>query len=220
MKVLCIAQVEDRENIDKQILKQTRQPDRVIFLVDKNPAKTLEERRIRIAENHKKLREIVKAYPEYDYIWQVEQDGDYPEDTLERLIADLDKVDVNTLAYISGIQVGRHGLYCLGAWVEFRINSFKSLDYRLKGLQRVMATGFYCLLAPRNKWLEGEATWSGQPWGPDVNWGHTILGVKYVDMDIQIGHIIKSGTIRVSGMSTCNVEYYKRDGAWEYKQLD
>lgn len=151
MKVLCIAQVEDRENIDKQILKQTRQPDRVIFLVDKNPAKTLEERRIRIAENHKKLREIVKAYPEYDYIWQVEQDGDYPEDTLERLIADLDKVDVNTLAYISGIQVGRHGLYCLGAWVEFRINSFKSLDYRLKGLQRVMATGFNCLLAPRIK---------------------------------------------------------------------
>jgi len=220
MKVLCIAQVEDRENIDKQILKQTRQPDRVIFLVDKNPAKTLEERRIRIAENHKKLREIVKAYPEYDYIWQVEQDGDYPEDTLERLIADLDKVDVNTVAYISGIQVGRHGLYCLGAWVEFRINSFKSLDYRLKGLQRVMATGFYCLLAPRNKWLEGEATWSGQPWGPDVNWGHTILGAKYVDMDIQIGHIIKSGTIRVSDMSTCNVEYYKRDGAWEYKQLD
>lgn len=215
--ILCIAQVEDRANLDKQIAKQTVQPDRVIFLVDDNPAKGILERRKRIAENHQKLREIVKAYNP-DYVWQVEQDGDYPPNTLELLLLDAKSLSKD-LAYVSGVQVGRHGLYCLGAWTDFTPDSFKSLDYTLEGIHEVEATGFYCLLAPTDKWLEGKCEWNGEPYGPDVVWALSIKGKKYCDMDLPIGHITKRGIIRVSDMSTCNVEFKRNGEKWEYKQL-
>lgn len=220
MRILAVAQVEDRTNLDRQILKQTIQPFRTVFLIDKNPGKTIDERRVRIVQNHKKLRDIVKAY-DCDYVWQIEQDGEYPSDTLERLINDLNKVDVNKLAYVSGIQVGRHGLYCLGAWTDITKTGFKSLDYKKTGLQPVDATGFYCLLAPKDRWLSGIASWQGEPYGPDVVWAMSIHGNKYCDMDVQIGHIIKNGTIWPAHLSTCNVVFQKHhDGRWGYKQID
>lgn len=223
MKILAIAQVEDRTNLDKQIQKQTIQPDRVVFYVDKEPKIVLHERRQRIAENHRKLKDIVRAY-DCDYVFQLEQDGDYPENTLEKLIHDLEKVDKRTLGYISGIEVGRHGLYSLGVWVDISDNYFRSIDHNKKGIQEVDATGFYCLLAPKHAWLEGKVSWNGEPYGPDVNFGLSLKRKKYkiyADMDLHVGHIVKTGIIRPSDISTCNVEFVKRqDGTWGYKQLD
>jgi len=219
VKILCIAQVEDRTNLDEQILKQTVQPDRTIFYIDKEPARGINERRKRIADNHKKLQEIVRAYKP-ELVWQVEQDGIYPPNTLERLISRFNELDSPNFGYISGIQVGRHGLYCLGAWVNFTTDSFESLDFTRKGIQEVEATGFYCLLMERDKWLSGTASWNGEPWGPDVNFALSTLYRKYVDMDLQIGHKVKGGIIEVKHISTCNVKYYKNDkGEWKFTQL-
>lgn len=215
MKILCIAQVEDRTNLDAQILKQTVQPDRVVFYVDKNPAKTIDERRKRIAENHKKLEAIVKAYKP-DLVWQVEQDIDIPPNTLETLI----KHYRNGFKYISGIQVGRHGLYAIGAWKNFTENSFESINHKLEGIQEVEATGFYCLLTEADIWLSGKAEWSGEPYGPDVVWGLSITERKYVDMDLKIGHIIKNGVIRPEHTSTCNVRFCRNNNGWKFRQLD
>mgnify|MGYP006143716601 CR=1 FL=1 len=216
MKVLCIAQVEDRTNLDAQILKQTVQPNRVIFHVDEQPAIGISARRVRISENHGRLQEVVKAYKP-DLVWQVEGDCDLPEDCLERLLLHYDKLKDDDFGYVSGIQVGRHGIYCLGAWHNFTDDSFESIDYKLTGLQRVDATGFYCLLAPTDVWLSGKCEWTDEPWGPDVNWGLSIPGKKYVDMDLHIGHIVSRGVIRPDGISTCNVRFEKRDGKWKYK---
>lgn len=216
MKVLCIAQVEDRKYIDFEVAKQTIQPDRVIFHVDKEPAKGINARRTRIAENHKLLQGIVKAY-QPDLVWQVEGDVILPPDALERLIAHYGKLKADDFGYVSGIQVGRHGIYCLGAWVNFTEDSFESIDHRLTGLQPVEATGFYCLLAPTDVWLSGKCEWADEPWGPDVNWGLSIPGRKYVDMDLHVGHITSTGIIRPDGISTCNVRFEKQDGRWKYK---
>lgn len=218
VKILALAQCEDRTSLDKQIRKQTVQPDRVVFYIDKNPAKGINPRRQRIAENHKQLQAIVSAYKP-DLVWQVEQDGIYPPDTLERLLAGYNKLKNDCFGYISGTQVGRHGLYHLGAWVNFKYDSFESLDYKLKGIQRVEATGFYCLLAPASVWLGGKCEWNGEPYGPDVVWSLSIKGKKYVDMDIQIGHQIKNGIIEVSNLSTCNVKFINVDGKWKFKEL-
>lgn len=220
MNILAIAQVEDRANIDKQIAKQTVQPDRVIYYIDKNPAKGIEPRRERIAENHKQLQMYVRAYKP-DIVWQLEGDVDLPSDCLERLLADYAKLqaqDGDEFGYISGIQVGRHGLYCIGAWRNFTDTSFESINHRLTGIQEVEATGFYCLLAPAEVWLSGKCAWSGEPYGPDVVWGRSIHKKKYVDMGITIGHIIKSGTIRPEHMSTCTAKFYIKGDKWEYKQ--
>lgn len=225
MKILCIAQCEDRTNLDKQILKQTVQPDRVVFYIDKTPAVGIIERRKRIAENHKKLKAIVKAY-EPDVVWQVEGDGDYPEDCLERLVRRFHELYDWNFGYISGIQVGRHGLYHIGAWKNFikdkktkQLESFESIDHDLKGLHRVEATGFYCLLAPTDVWLSGKCKWTDEPYGPDVVWGLSIKGKKFVDMDIRVGHIVNGGIIRPEHLSTTTVRFSKKNGKWDYKQL-
>lgn len=222
MKILCIGQLEDRKNIDKQILKQTVQPDRVIFYIDESPAKGIPERRKRIADNHKKLREIVEAYPEYDLIWQVEGDSLYTSDTLESLIRNYQQwLHLPSFGYVSGVQLGRHGIYALGAWhIPEDKQSFTSIDHKLNGLHKVDATGFYCLLAPRDVWLKGEVSWQGEPWGPDVNFGLSLRNQGYdiwVDMDLHVGHKTKRGEIWPNKSMTENVTFYRKDNRWEYR---
>lgn len=217
MKVLCVAQLEDRELADGQVLKQTRQPDRTIFYIDKHPAKGIDARRARIAENHQHLREFVMAYKP-DIVWQIEGDSVIPEDALEKLLAHYEKQP----GIYSGIQVGRHGLYCLGAWhVSQYLWEMSSVDYQLKGLQHVDAMGMYCFIAPALTWLYGQCKWSGQYWGPDVNFFLSMPGSKYVDMDLHIGHQIKRGIISPSDMSTCNARFFVDPvtNEWRFEQL-
>lgn len=220
MKILCVIQAENLNFYD-EIAKQTVKPNDIIVYKDEDPAKTIETRRKRIAENHHKLVESVEeVQSDYDFIWQIEGDAEIPEDALERLIEDYKFLSQdNDVAYVSGIQVGRHGVYCLGAW-HVSDDELKSADHRLEGLQEVDATGFYCLLAPIDKWLSGKASWDGQIYGPDVVWGLSLGGKKFIDMRIKLGHKIKSGVIRPDDLSTCNVSYKKIDGKWHFKQLD
>ena len=224
LKVLCVAAVEDRENCDKQIMKQTVQPDRTIYLIDDKPAKGIEARRKRIAANQRKLQDVVRAYQhECNVVWQIEQDGDLPEDCLEQLMKDYLKLYAsvgNDLGYVSGIEVGRHGLYCLGAWRNIKSDSFESLNHNLEGIQEVEATGLYCLLAPVEVFISGYPVWHDEPYGPDVVWGKSINKRIFVDMDIRVGHITPRGTIRPEHISTTTVKFYKQDnGAWNYKEI-
>ena len=220
MKILCVAAVENDEFIREQIAKQTIQPDIVKIYIDENPAKGLDERRKRIADNHKILEQYVEQ-TDCDLVWQLEGDSELEDNTLERLIGHYIRLQNKDFGYISGIQVGRHGLYCLGAWiVKPDRTSFNSLDYKLTGIQQVDATGWYCLLAPRTVWLEGRANWNNQRYGPDVVWGLSLPYKKYVDMGLHIGHKLKRGTIRPSDMSTCNARFYLENNEWKFEQLD
>lgn len=217
MKVLCIAQVEDSANINRQIANQTVQPDSKLIFVDDEPATGINARRHRIAENHEMLQALVRGN-EPDLVWQVEGDCDLPEDALERLLAHYEQLKGDDFGYISGVQVGRHGIYCIGAWQNVTDESFESVDPHLTGIQEVDATGFYCLLAPRDVWLSGKCEWTDEPWGPDVNWGLSITKKKYVDMALDIGHIVNSGIIKTTHTSTCKVKFINDNGRWKYKQ--
>jgi hypothetical protein len=216
MKILALGQVEN-DDILKEIEKQTIQPSHISLYKDPNPAQGIENRRLKIAKNHDKLKDYVRFYNP-DLVWQIEGDCELPADCLERLIEDYEKLDNDNFGYVSGIQVGRHGLYCLGAWKNFTENSFESLDFQLEGIQQVQATGFYCLLAKKDAWLSATPSWSGEPYGPDVTWGLSMSYNKYCDMDIHIGHKTKRGVILPSHISTCNARFYKQEGRWEYKQ--
>lgn len=216
MNILVVAAVENEQNIIEQLAQQTLKPQEVFLHVDKNPALSMAGRRKRIAENHKILKaEVEKRQP--DLVWQLEGDCDLPKNALEELYATYLMMRGDDFGYISGIQVGRHGIYCLGAWKNITEDSFESLDHKLQGIQEVDATGFYCLLAPTDVWLSGESTWDGEPYGPDVTWGLSIDKKKYVDMDLKIGHIIKGGVIHPDNPSTCNVWFKKINGEWTYK---
>lgn len=219
MNILCVAQVEDDTHILKEIAKQTIQPSRVCIYKDPSPAVGINPRRQRIGRNHQKLKDYVRMYNP-DVVWQLEGDAVLPENCLERLLGHYNRLQAPDFGYISGIQVGRHGLYCLGVWKNFTPESFETIDYRLKGVQEVEATGFYCLLAPKDAWLSGNAEWDGQPYGPDVAWGLSMRYKKYVDMGLEIGHQVKRGVIWPHHMSTCNARFYKEADRWKYKQLD
>ena len=218
MRVLAIASVENSDNIEAQIAKQTVQPYKTYIYVDETPAQGINPRRKRIALNHDKLRDAVR-YETPDLVWQLEGDCDLPDDCLERLLANYEALDDGDFGYVSGIQVGRHGLYCLGAWRGFSDTEFYSIDYKLEGIQPVDATGFYCLLAPTDVWLSGKCSWTDEPYGPDVVWSLSINKSKYCDMSLTIGHIVKNGIIRPEHMSTCNVRFYKDTDRWKFKQL-
>lgn len=217
--LVVIAQVEDEKNLLHQINKQTVVPDDVIIYTDMNPAKGIKERRQKIAENHKILQEMVWEQAP-DLVWQLEQDVELPDDCLERLLDNYYKLKGKDFGFLSGVQVGRHGLYSLGAW-HIGKDEFSSLDYKKTGIQEVDATGFYCLLAEAVTWLNGKCTWDGEPWGPDVNWGLSINRKKYVDADLHIGHKVKGGIIRPSSISTTNVTFRRQpNGSWQYKTSD
>lgn len=218
MNILAVASVEDDTNILKQLAKQTLLPTSYFIHVDKKPAKKINDRRKRIAENQKILADKVREIKP-DLVWQLEGDGDLPETALEDLYAGYLTYRSKDFGYISGIEVGRHGLYCLGAWTNITENSFESLDYKLRGIQQVQATGFYCLLAPAEVWLKGKAEWNGEPYGPDVVWGLSLKDYKiYCDMEIKIGHLYKGKTIsHPDYLSTENVKFYKENNKWNYK---
>lgn len=221
MRILAIAQVEDSDNLEHQIKKQTIQPHDVVMYVDDKPAKGILNRRKRIAENHLLLMAEVERHNP-DLVWQIEQDCVLPDDALERLLRHYQNLKGENFGYISGVQIGRHGIYAIGAWHVFE-DEFYSADYRKHGLEQVDATGFYCLLAEREVWLNGNCDWNGEPYGPDVNWGLSLreLGYKiYIDHDLHIGHKVKNGIIDVDNISTCNVRFYNDNGKWRYKTTD
>lgn len=218
MKILCTGQVESVDFIMKQVRKQTVQPDHIEFLVDSTPAVGINARRLRIAENHENLKGIVGEH-QPDLVWQVEQDAILPENTLETLLENYKQLESHTLGYVSGVQVGRHGIYALGAYKVGK-DEFSSIDHKKTGLHQIDGGGFYCLLASANSWLAGQASWNGEPWGPDVNWGLSLrkLGYHlYVNMDLHIGHKTQRGEIWPTHASTCNVRFVKKDDTWTYK---
>lgn len=228
MRILATGQVENHEYIVKQLREQSVKPDDIIFHLDKHPARSITKRRQRIAENHEHVQRIVRAYKP-DLVWQLEQDTVLHPNTLENLLVMYEHLDSDKLGYVSAVQVGRHGLYSLGAWVNFTPNSFESLDYTLTGTQPVEATGLYCLLAKADVWLKGKCEWAGQPWGPDVNFGLSLKALGFdifVNMDIPVGHQVRRndlirGEIWPSHASTCNVKFIREPGnEWKYETTD
>lgn len=221
MKILCVCAVEakDYEYVKEQIAKQDLQPDEVFIYVDNQPADGINERRKRISVNQKILQTYVKN-SKADIIWQIEGDGELKNDTLYKLFRDYMELRDNGFGYISGVEVGRHGLYCLGAWhVADDKKSFKSVNYNSNGIIQVDATGWYCLMARKDIWLKGISFWQGQAWGPDVNWGLSLNYNKYVDMDIQIGHKANGTVIYPTDNAVSNVEFKLNNDKWEYKIL-
>lgn len=213
MRILATGQIENLD-IYSEIAKQIVQPDVIDFYLDESPAQGIDNRRIRIAENHERVRQIVKRYKP-DLVWQLEGDAVLEPNTLKKLFKSYGG-DI-----LSGTQINRHGIYNIGAWhVAKDRQSFESIDYRLKGIQQVDAVGMYCLLAPTDVWLQGKCQWNGERWGPDVNFCLSLTEKGYiikVDMDIKIGHRIKAGIIHPDHMSTVNVKFTKNEQGWSYK---
>lgn len=215
MRVGVVAMVEDDKMLLREINKQTRQPDNIMIITDYAPARGIQARRHRIAVNQQMLKRAVNTL-NVDMIWQLEQDVILPEDCLERLINDYEAL--NRPGFVSGIQIGRHGIYCIGAWHLYD-DYFISVDPKAKGFVKVNATGLYCLLTSKETWMGATATYNGEPWGPDVNWGVSISKPKYVDMELHIGHRTNYGEIWPDHPPVCQAKFTKQGNGYAFEQF-
>lgn len=228
MRVTAIGQFTDDALFLEQINKQTIKVWDVIKYIDKNPVPDLDDidvlrdRRKRIAKNHLELKDFIEMQCKTEYVWQLESDSVVDKDCLERLIKLHQKLEAegNKVGYVSGIQMGRHGLKCVGAWRFKEDGSFRSLNWGAKGIQTVDGSGFYCLLAKRDVWLKGNADWGGEPYGPDVCFGLSLkkLGYNiYMDTTNWVGH--KTEKTILYPDSGINVEFYRDINKWKYRVI-
>lgn len=223
--IVAICYAEDTALAKEQVEKQTIKVDDAIFMTDSTPAIGIEARRERIAElqvmaqwkiDRKLFTDDLK--PEDVVVWQIEGDSVIPEDALERL---LKHYDTNDEAVYSGVQIGRHGLYCIGAWhINQDETVIESVDHNKHGLVEVDGMGLYCYIMRADLFIKAESYWSGQKLGPDVNWFRSLDVPKYVDMDLHIGHYYKGGIIEVDSLATCNARFTKVKDEWIFEQLD
>jgi len=233
-RVLVVANVESEELVREQITKQILPPGIVpedvlpfdfLILTDKKPAVGIEARRTRIAELQTDLQAEVANHLDYNelepenvLVWQLEGDSVVPEDALAILIRRFLK---NENAVYSGVQIGRHGLYCIGAWhITNDDTVLESVDHRLKGTQVVAGMGMYCYVVRADYFIKARCWWNGERWGPDVNWFRSMPLPKLVDMDLHIGHYYKGGIIEVDSLATCNARFTKIKDDWIFEQLD
>lgn len=154
---------------------------------------TMERRRKRIADIHNEIKEYIgKA----DYIFIVEDDTIIPRNALLGL---LNMTNVHS-GIVSGVQLGRHGWYHVGAWVAddvyepTRIESIENGE----GIVDVDATGMYCCLIKKDLYMEHEFEPYEKILGPDVNLGMWLRKQGYinqVNFGIPCGHMTPKETI-------------------------
>jgi hypothetical protein len=226
--ILVTGQIQEDQVdfVNEQLAKITGVEFLQVMLVDEKPAKGIDARRQRIVQNHKELEKMIEktqSVEAFNYVIQIEGDSVLQPDTFTKLLARLDQIPSKNFGYISGVQVGRHGLYCIGAWHFDDEDHFSSVNHRETGLVKVDATGFYCLLAPVNVWLMGNCAWNGERYGPDVVWGRSLrkLGFNiYADMDNEIGHQSTNGVIGLDNLNLCTAHFQRSNDKWSYKVVE
>lgn len=123
-------------------------------------------------------------------------------DTILRLLEPFKNGE--NVGFVQGVQAGRWGVKMLGVW-DIKAKGFVEANGHGEyipiqaetmlpstGLQSITAGGFYGYATPRKLYLNHDYFQSsGQPWGPDVNYGIWLRTLGFdclVDWDLKFGH--------------------------------
>lgn len=157
-------------------------------------------RRQRIADNYNLAGKHIPQ--ESDYVLIIEDDTQIPLWTITDLLKIREHAkgfhDGNELpiGIISGVQVGRHGIKHIGAWITdnpAEPTSWQTIPYRTKqhnNVEIVHATGLYCCLIPRTLFCDTPLRVTNV--GADMNLGIDIWNKGYLNLitwSIQCGHV-------------------------------
>lgn len=148
---------------------------------------TMLRRRKRIADIHNEIKEYVN---QCDYIFVVEDDTYLPRTALVGLF----NMMKSTTGIASGIQLGRHGFYHIGAWRAddvYEPSVIESIG-KDKGIVEVDATGMYACMLRKDLYMEHNFEPYEQILGPDVNLGMDLRKrgyLNYVNFDIDCIHM-------------------------------
>lgn len=153
-------------------------------------------RRLRIADVKNQSKALI-AQCDGDIILSLEDDTHFPNLDIYRLI---DPLQRDQVGFVQGVQCGRWGVKMIGAW-----RSDNPLDpYHIETLMPPAETGsespyesidgggWYGYATKKHLYLQCEYyASSGQPWGPDVNYGLWLkrMGFEcYIDWHTVFGH--------------------------------
>lgn len=131
-------------------------------------------RRMRIADIHNQSKALIGA-TDGEVVIGLEDDTvfDDPE-TINKLLAPLE----GNVAFVQGVQIGRHGTCYVGAWRcddPMQVNHIKTAlppEGGFEGLEDIDAGGMFGYATPRELYmLHDYHTSSGAPYAVDVNYG-------------------------------------------------
>lgn len=177
-----------------------------------------------ILYRRKRISKILNEVKNYiypaDYIFIVEDDTLVPTNALHRLLRDY---SMNPYAgYISGVELGRHGVLHIGAWTIddlYEPTEISSINLST-GLQQVDATGTYCTLTRYHHFMHNDFKPLGSVLGHDVEWGLEMRRTgqqNFIDMDIHCRHLSGDETISVLNSKISRVTLYKNKDIWLQK---
>lgn len=183
----------------------------------------LSYRRMRVAEIHNQAKDLI-AICDGDFVIGLEDDTvfDRDPDLIQKLLQPFS--DFSNTGFVQGVQVGRHGARIVGVWEFDNPDDPKVVKTLLpsEGLQEITAGGFYGYATTKELFLKHEYyTSTGQPWGPDVNFGVWLQqrGYKcFVDWGVNFGHRDYNQTMYPDDPDArlCQIVYTKSDinGKW------
>ncbi len=192
------------------------------------PATTINERRYRIADIHNKAKHYVSEIAHY--VFCIEDDTTYPADTLVKLRKTANSI--RSLAFIEGVQLGRHNSPYVGAWsvddnedpkeITSMLPKDKEPLCRFNGTQEITAGGLYCALIGAEQYkahqfepFDREGT---NGLSCDFNFGLSLTRdgwICAIDWRIQTDHIGDKGSVNLGNTKPCQLRFKKgEDDKW------
>jgi hypothetical protein len=186
-------------------------------------------RRVRIADVHNQSKWLI-GQTDGEYVIGLEDDTVFDDpDTFNRLVTPLGWKNQN-IAFVSGVQAGRHGTYYLGVWkcdnplVVQHIQTCLPKDNKFVGHENIDAGGMYGYATPIDLYLQHDYfSSSGAPYAVDVNYGLWLRQRGYecvVDWGLLFGHNAHNVILRPDDqVQLIEVNYYRNTNGsgWERK---
>lgn len=189
-------------------------------------------RRMRIADVHNQSKWLI-GKTDGDYVIGLEDDTVFEDpETFNRLLAPFYPA-FNRVAFVQGVQVGRHGTYYVGSWKvddPMQINHIRTMlppDGKFEGHEEIDAGGMYGYATPKQLYLDHDYfTSAGAPYAVDVNYGIWLRQRDWhclIDWGLLFGHNAHNVIMRPDDeVQLLEVNYYRNtNGAgWERKDYD
>lgn len=191
---------------------------------ENEPKGGIQARRGRIAFVKNQSKDIIKKH-HTEYVIGLEDDTIFNFKCFCRLLEPL--MTDETVGMVEGVQSGRWGCPYVGVWsvddFEFVQRASTMFLPEQRGLELdyedIDAGGFYYYATRPELYLEHDYSWSGEPWGADVNFGLFVRNKGFrclVDWQSRCGHRVEGKQPLYPDPKTVSVCYYKRDdGKWE-----
>lgn len=188
-------------------------------------------RRIRIADVHNQSKHLI-GKTDGEVVVGFEDDTVFEDpETINRLLAPLEWKHQN-IAFVQGVQLGRHGTYYVGAWIcdnPLNVGHIKTAmppEGKYEGHSNIDAGGMFGYATPKELYMQHDYfSSSGAPYAVDVNYGLWLRANGYnclMDWGLKFGHNIHNEILHPDTLDLPLVEVnYKRNntGGWERRDL-